>query len=295
MLGETGKSGPLVAGLAALQRTHEVYRRARDHQQAAAAASVLSNSDAHSPDGDSTLKASPTITAPARHQAEKSLVASLRQLRSAQAAHQLASQHAAATQKQLEASLREAREIAAQQAAQFQEELRQERNRRAKLSAEKQETDVMLATLEQRLKTQEAASKKMTSLLESKLLDAANSHEALIAERDRLAAQLHQTERSRPAADATPSTVTGSAVATPRPQGRTEREWRELQSVVVELQFQLEGKQSQLEESERERASLREELAEKVKIIEELRDLLKDTGPRCCEMEKLVLCELRSG
>ena len=158
MLAETSKSAPLAAGLAALQRTHEVYRRARD-LQGSADTHTTSGSSRTAPLANSTP---PNRSTPARNQAEKDLASSVRQLRSAQASHQLASQQAAATKKRLEASVREAREEAAQSAAQLQEELRQERSKRAKQMAAKQELEMQLTTLEQRLQTQEAASKKVT-------------------------------------------------------------------------------------------------------------------------------------
>ena len=217
-------------------------------------------------------------TAPARHKAETDLVESVRQLRSAQASHQLAAQQAAATKKQLEASVRGAREVAAQNAAQLQEEHRKERSRRAKQLEEKQEAEIQLATLEQRLQTQEAAAKKATAILESQLLDAANSHESLVAERDGLALELR-----RAGARASDPSAIAHVMTTPQTDGRPEREWLEMQSLMSEMQSQMGEMQVQLEESAQANALLQEELAEKAEGIERLQGKLRNSELKAAE------------
>lgn len=101
---------PLTQNLATLQRTHEVYRRARELAGGSEAAEPAANGD----DGGTPQRAS---TSGLRDHMERELAASVRQLRAVQAGQQVAAQRATEEQQKLQATLREEREKAAQQAA----------------------------------------------------------------------------------------------------------------------------------------------------------------------------------
>jgi hypothetical protein len=159
------------AGLAALQRTHEVYRLAREKVEARekardeGAAAAVGVSATPVPDGES-----------ARAVAERELSESLRMTRGAQAGQAVAGRRAAEEREQLQTALREAREVAAQQAAYSREELLQERQRRTRLENERQAeaatSEVARLTAQQRLQTQAASAKRETTTLEAMLIDA---------------------------------------------------------------------------------------------------------------------------
>ena len=106
-------STPLTQNLATLQRTHEVYRRARELAGGGA------EPDLPAANGDEDGAATPQRPASTglRENAERELAASVRQLRAVQAGQQVAAQHAAEEKQKLQAAIREEREKAAQQAA----------------------------------------------------------------------------------------------------------------------------------------------------------------------------------
>ena len=101
------------AGLAALQRTHEVYRKARERAVGAG------HSGTALEDGTES-EASRKPQGGARELAERDLAESLRTLRAVQAGQAVAARHAAEERQQLEAALREAKEAAAQQVSRTQ-------------------------------------------------------------------------------------------------------------------------------------------------------------------------------
>ncbi|EOD16239.1 hypothetical protein EMIHUDRAFT_451505 [Emiliania huxleyi CCMP1516] len=177
--------------LSALQRTHEVYRLAREKVDAQERDEAASRSREASP------PSAPRDTTTARAAAERELSESLRKVRAAQAAQALANRRAAEERQQLQTALREAREVAAQNAAHSREELQQERQRRAALQQEAEREaatteaprrlltvllhrppQVQLATAQQRLATREAAAKKEATGLEAMLIDAQSRLEA---------------------------------------------------------------------------------------------------------------------
>ena len=189
---EPARGTPLTQNLATLQRTHEVYRRARELAGGSEAAEPAANGE----EGTPQRAASSGL----RDHMERELAASVRQLRSVQAGQQVAAQHAAAEAAQLQATIRDEREKAAQQAAhsqvprraretqlagqehtsspptcpppqptprpipptptphpcspRWQEELRQERSRVSKLQSEKQALEMQVAVAEQKAQTQ---------------------------------------------------------------------------------------------------------------------------------------------
>jgi hypothetical protein len=160
------------AGLAALQRTHEVYRLAREKVEAR---EKVMGEGMGTTDGVHATPI-PGDGESARAVAERELSESLRMARGAHAGQAVAGRRAAEEREQLQAALREAREVAAQQAAYSREELLQERQRRAKLESERQAeaatSAVARLTAEQRLQTQAASAKRETSTLEAMLIDA---------------------------------------------------------------------------------------------------------------------------
>lgn len=160
------------AGLAALQRTHEVYRLAREKVEAREKAR---GDEVGAADGVYVTPA-PGDGESARAVAERELSESLRLARGAHAGQAVAGRRAAEEREQLQAALREAREVAAQRAAYSREELLQERQRRAKLETERQAeaatSEVARLTAEQRLQTQAASAKRETATLEAMLIDA---------------------------------------------------------------------------------------------------------------------------
>ena len=167
----------VTSGLAALQRTHAVYRRARDLAEGGSSHSVEP--------ADSTPAAPSKSRSPAaKPKAGTDLVASVQALRAQQAGQQVAAQHAAATIKELETSLRESQEQSAQHVAKIEEELKQERARRSKLADELKSCEMQLATSQQKLQTAAAAAKKNEGRLSSELVDATSTIEALELERD---------------------------------------------------------------------------------------------------------------
>ena len=92
---------PLTQNLATLQRTHEVYRRARELAGGSEAAEPAANSE----EGTPQRAASSGL----RDHMERELAASVRQLRSVQAGQQVAAQHAAAEAAKLQATIRDER------------------------------------------------------------------------------------------------------------------------------------------------------------------------------------------
>eukprot|EP00964_Phaeocystis_antarctica_P154424 scaffold123132_cov54-Phaeocystis_antarctica.AAC.2 len=101
---------PLTQNLATLQRTHEVYRRARELAGGSEAAEPAANGE----EGGMPQRAA---SSGLRDHMERELAASVRQLRSVQAGQQVAAQHAAAEAAKLQSTIRAEREKAAQQAA----------------------------------------------------------------------------------------------------------------------------------------------------------------------------------
>lgn len=101
---------PLTQNLATLQRTHEVYRRARELAGGSEAAEPAANGE----EGGTPQRAA---SSGLRDHMERELAASVRQLRSVQAGQQVAAQHAAAEAAKLQSTIRDEREKAAQQAA----------------------------------------------------------------------------------------------------------------------------------------------------------------------------------
>ena len=128
-----------------------------------------------------------------------------------------------------------------------------------------------------------------TALLESQLLDAANSHEALAADRDQLLAQLRQggvagglggDNGSGPAVEP-PSAEAAAAIEMQNEMAEEMRSrMSEMESRMGEMQSRLSEAQAQLVASAEEKQALAQALEMQTETVGQLRTELKQVIPR---------------
>ena len=193
----------LTSGLADLKRKHELYRKARERAAAAGTPDRASFPAPATPSGTigSSVAAAPAnadaASTPARPPS-RGAEDSLRKLRGAHAAQQVAAKQAEEEKKAIEKALHEAQEQAARMAARQQDELQQERARRAAAEQESRQLqqvgEVHLATAQQKLQTASLSAKKEASALQATLIDAVGRVEELELEKE----QLHSLLQASP-------------------------------------------------------------------------------------------------